>query len=300
MKGKTIFKLLLDLSMTVLYILLMFGETLGGFFHEVLGIGIGLLFLVHVLMNRKAIGAFFKAIKGGNYSGKTMSMFILDLLLIVGMPVVIVTGVLISGTLFNTGITAAWALLFEIHKITSYVCLGTLAVHLLLHARYMVSAVRAAFLHRSAPQVRKTAGRFAAGTMAACIIYTLAFMVYKNNIVTAAAASSIAGEVISTQTIDPNDTTTEIIDNQASASNSSTEETDSQASTSGTSKSDDGSQATTTQTAAVETLNEFLSKLYCTGCHNHCPLSSPLCARSAAQIEEATTEYYETYADQIG
>jgi hypothetical protein len=47
----------------------------------------------------------------------------------------------------------------------------------------------------------------------------------------------------------------------------------------------------TTDAAVQETLQEFLSKLTCTACGKHCPLTSPRCAKGQAQVEAATETY---------
>lgn len=96
-------KLLLDVSMTVLYLLLMFAKGLGSFFHEAVGIGIGVLFLS-------------------------------DVVLTVCMPIVIVTGALIARELFTIDTGLPWMTLFSLHNTLSYVCLGAMALHLLVYA----------------------------------------------------------------------------------------------------------------------------------------------------------------------
>lgn len=40
-------------------------------------------------------------------------------------------------------------------------------------------------------------------------------------------------------------------------------------------------------------LKEYLSKLTCRGCYNHCPLDNPGCARSKIWINEAIEKYNE-------
>ena len=79
-------KLLLDVTMNVLYLLLMFAKELGEFFHEVVGIGIG---------------------------------------------------VLIARELFTIDTGLPWMMLFSLHNTLSYVCLGAMALHLLLHSGYL-------------------------------------------------------------------------------------------------------------------------------------------------------------------
>lgn len=38
-------------------------------------------------------------------------------------------------------------------------------------------------------------------------------------------------------------------------------------------------------------LEEYLAKLNCRGCYNHCSLNSPMCGRSKIFIKEATEKY---------
>jgi hypothetical protein len=45
----------------------------------------------------------------------------------------------------------------------------------------------------------------------------------------------------------------------------------------------------------IPTLQEFLSGKHCTGCHNHCALSSIRCNRGTTAKENATKEYNNTY-----
>ena len=65
MNRKVIVKIFLDIVMLFLYALLMFAKGLGGFFHEVVGLGIGILFIIHVLLNIPMIKGLFKTVKNG-------------------------------------------------------------------------------------------------------------------------------------------------------------------------------------------------------------------------------------------
>jgi len=278
MTKKSVFKILLDLTMTVLYLILVFAEGTSGFFHEIVGIGIGVLFIMHVLVNWKPLTGMLRAAKKGTAKGKNILMLILDILLTLGMPVVIVTGILISQVLFDTGIGTAWRTIFVLHKTASYVCLAVLASHIAVHAKYLVKAFGSIIKQINTPNVRKTIGRFAAGAMAASMAYVLAFSIYRNNLGDAVTSEKTTS--VDTQTSDTVSSSTD------TAKKSKDDE-------------DDGGTASSTQTptatAAAETLQEFLSKLYCNGCHNHCLLSNPQCNKSAAQIEKYTQEYNETY-----
>ena len=56
--------------------------------------------------------------------------------------------------------------------------------------------------------------------------------------------------------------------------------------------------STTGLTVDVPTLEEYLSKLVCTGCSKRCPLTSLGCSRGESYKAAATTEYYQTYTPQ--
>ncbi len=48
---------------------------------------------------------------------------------------------------------------------------------------------------------------------------------------------------------------------------------------------------TTSEAADTETLQQFLSRLTCTACHRHCPLSAPKCGKGETQAQAATATY---------
>ena len=45
-------------------------------------------------------------------------------------------------------------------------------------------------------------------------------------------------------------------------------------------------------------LDDYLSTLYCNGCHKHCSLLTPQCGKGENQASQATAEYYENYSEQ--
>lgn len=53
--------------------------------------------------------------------------------------------------------------------------------------------------------------------------------------------------------------------------------------------------AQTTAAEPVISAEEYLSKLFCTGCSKHCPLSSPRCGKGEEQAETALEEYNALY-----
>lgn len=64
------------------------------------------------------------------------------------------------------------------------------------------------------------------------------------------------------------------------------------------STSSSGSENSTVSSSSAsqdeESLEDYLSKLYCTACPKHCPLSNPQCGRGELQAQQAEQEYYAT------
>ena len=58
-----------------------------------------------------------------------------DVMLCIGMPVVIVTGILMAKELFLFDLDLPWDLIFTFHNVCSYICLGAIAAHIVLHGK---------------------------------------------------------------------------------------------------------------------------------------------------------------------
>jgi hypothetical protein len=284
MHGKTTLKILLDLVMSILFGLLLWDTGAGAFFHEVAGIGIGVLFLLHIALNRKPVKGLARAAAAGSASKKGAFMLLLDLLLTIGMSAVILSGVLMSRVLFSFEAGIRQDVLFQVHFISSYVCLGILAVHLAMHAEYLKKAVVQITAHRRQSGVWKTASRFAAAALAIGVLYLYAFSAYKNNLSASldyAAVSSPAG----TSSVISSDTSS-----QTSSQTSSEPSSATTSETQSTTKKEDGDasvSAGSSDTQAVPiSLSEYLSKLYCTGSHN-LSLSKSSVRQVYPQIQES-------------
>jgi hypothetical protein len=75
---KNYLKYILDLVMTVVFILLMNTTVTGLKAHEVLGLGVCGLFVIHNLLNAKWIGAVSKKLFDRTFKPLTKFMFVLD------------------------------------------------------------------------------------------------------------------------------------------------------------------------------------------------------------------------------
>ncbi len=273
MNRKVIVKIFLDIVMLVLYALLMFAQGLGGFFHETVGLGIGILFVIHVVLNIPMIKGLFKAVKSGNSKAVKVITLVLDIALTVCMPIVIVTGALMAKELFVVNSGISWQLLFDVHNILSYVCLGIMVLHLLMHAKYLVGVFKK--LPSSGTEMKSAVCRISAGAAAGVVLYT-SLAVFKNF-------------------SDKQDITT---DRYLTYKNTvSAPSVISQPNSSVNESVPDNEQITeSTETTTPPTVEEYLSKLICTGCGKRCSLLHPRCGKGQMQAERAKEQYYQTYA----
>lgn len=272
MKRNVIIKLFIDITMLILYALLMFAQGLGGFFHETVGIGIGILFVIHVLFNNSMIKGLLRSVKNGK--PKNIALFVSDIVLTICMPIVIISGILIAKDLFAVHAGISWMLLFRIHKLLSFVCLGIMVLHILLHARYLFGVIKKIPASIAEKEMLPAVSRFLAGAAVAAILYS-SLAIYKNNF------------------NDPKDHDAALPStDEASESNDEDKKT-SVAENSGA----EFSNAIDNTSSPPPTLKEYLSKLRCTGCGKRCFLLNPRCGKGEIQASRAEEEYNRLYID---
>ena len=287
MNRKTLVKLLLDVCMTILYLLLVFDINASSFFHEVAGIGIGFIFLLHVLLNRKMMQALHHGYRAKRLSFVKTVLYFSDLILPVGMILVIATGIVISQALFSFALSLdLWMLLFNIHDVASYVCLGILGLHLLLHARYLKGVVRTMWEKRPFVQMKRVFAGFATTTAIVCLCYFIAFSAYKEQLFTESIA--LADTETGSETTQETTLLEEPLSLDPQGDEISTSETTEQYSSEQLTPSDD-------TTGDIPDLTTFLSTMFCQGCSNHCPLLNLRCAKGQIWLEQANDEYKSLY-----
>lgn len=289
MNRKVIVKIFLDIVMLVLYALLMFAQGLGGFFHETVGLGIGILFIIHVALNIPMIKGLFKAVKSGN-AVKVITL-VSDIALTVCMPIVIVTGALMAKDLFVVNSGISWQLLFDVHNILSYVCLGIMVLHLLMHAKYLVGVFKK--LPSSGAELRSAVCRFSAGAAAGVVLYT-SLAVFKNytdkditnnqylpdkNTVSTPSVISQPNSSVNESVPDNEKITESTADNEQITESAASERI-----------------SESTETTPPPSVEEYLSSLICTGCGKLCSLLHPRCGKGQMQAERAKEQYNQTYA----
>ena len=126
-------KLIIDLIMFVLMIILMFYNLTGGLYHEILGIILFIVYIIHIALNYKVIKKMgVNIMKGESLPFKITLGFILDILLFICLLILMITGIIISKYIFNINGIGIW---IQLHDFTAYIMFGTIIVHVLLHLK---------------------------------------------------------------------------------------------------------------------------------------------------------------------
>ena len=137
-------KLIIDLIMFILMIILMFYNLTGGLYHEILGIILFIIYIIHIALNYKAIKKMgVNIMKGESLPFKITLGFILDILLFICLIILMITGIIISKYIFNINGIGFW---IQLHDLAAYIMFGTIIVHVLLHLK-MISKYLSNKLH---------------------------------------------------------------------------------------------------------------------------------------------------------
>ena len=133
------FKFILNISLTVVMLLLMDPRSFYGLvWHEWAGLIIGLFFLLHKAVNwtwiKKVTVCFFKRSRG-----RARLNYILDVLLLAGMVLMILSGIAIARTINFSWLNLGGSRIFwsVMHTSSSFITLALFGVHLGLHWKWV-------------------------------------------------------------------------------------------------------------------------------------------------------------------
>lgn len=132
-----IFKIVLDIAMSVLLILMYNSKVISLEFHELGGLGVCFLFLIHKVINWRWIVSVSKKIFSKNLAFKLRFGYIINFLLLISVLLVMLSGILISKVLFNGiwGHGGIWRLL---HYASAAALLVLIGIHLGLHWNFVM------------------------------------------------------------------------------------------------------------------------------------------------------------------
>lgn len=246
-------KLIADILMAIFFILLMNIQITGVNIHEWIGIMFALIISAHIILNLKWIQAVFKNLSKAIIKSETKKIFTVDIILFLNMFIITISGILISNNIFKQNLQT----LINIHIYSSYIAIFVLTIHIVLHIKHFKNYFKMLINIDFKKLIIKVLG----GAIGVVGIYALVLNVYSKNNSGLVNLEDIRNSTTITNKKEKYET------------------------------NHDSSNATDNTSAAVDTLNDYLGKLVCTGCHKRCSLLAPKCSTGVAQAEYAKQEY---------
>jgi cytochrome b561 len=156
-------KVILDLMMAITFVLLMNPRVLDGLpFHEIAGLAIGVAVLTHIGLNYRWVVNTTKKIFDPKLPKKTSFSYLLNILLLVSMTAVIVTGILISRVVFPSLAIEGGHAVRGLHSFSADVTLALVGLHVGVHWQWIMSICKKAF--------KKKEGKFRKGVIASVVL----------------------------------------------------------------------------------------------------------------------------------
>ena len=152
MSPKAIFKIMVDVLMTVVLLFLMGYQFWGDVAHEWVGAGMFLLFIIHHILN----GNWYKTLIRGKYSPLRCFQVIIDLLVFLTMLGLMISGIMLSNHVFAfLNIRGGMSFARLTHMASSYWGFVLMAMHLGLHWGMFLGMARKALKLRQPSRLRK-------------------------------------------------------------------------------------------------------------------------------------------------
>ena len=259
----------------------------GGLIHEILGMLVLIFFLIHLIIRRSYYKGAFRSLRSGRLHGfQPRLSLILNLVLIIATVVMLISSVLISRELFfflNSAFTG-----YDVWRVIHIVCAVVLAfgvfIHICLHAKMFASLVRNHANGRDTLVAWTVFSRIAAFIVAVLIAFfsvksisnAVSVYTYAKEYAVNLVAEDDAGKSVSAE--HQSEETAPVIADEPSPEPAEPVITDEPE-----------------PAEDVPTLEDYLSKITCTGCGKHCSLLSPQCGKGRSRAETATQQYYEEY-----
>ncbi|MCH6265512.1 MULTISPECIES: DUF4405 domain-containing protein [Neobacillus] len=139
-------KIVLDLLMAITFVLLMNPRVLDGLpFHEIAGLVIGGAILVHIGLNYRWVVNTTKKIFDPKLPNKTRFSYLLNVLLLISMAGVIITGILISRVVLPSLAIQGNHTIRELHGLSADATLAFVGLHVGVHWQWVMSICKKAF-----------------------------------------------------------------------------------------------------------------------------------------------------------
>ena len=292
-------KLTLDIIMTIIMIILMGYTVSGALIHEILGISVLILIVMHNVINIKWISAIIKN-KSKSLNYKIYLKLIINILMTINSIFLAVTSIVISRNLFaflNISHSRIWT---SLHGLSAYVEIAMISIHVGLHWSMIMNVFRNIFNLKSKSAIRTASLRIIAFLLAALGVKAsfsrgITLNLPSNEKSDLKNADNIKAGTASNSTKSDDNLNSLKEENSSISDKIVRTKGGPQGGTGG--KKSHGNVDRSFEGTAVsdgESLGNFLGRLTCTGCGKRCLLSNPQCSTGDAQAASATA-YYESY-----
>ena len=128
-KIKNSLKIVLDILVAFIFAVLFDKTVLGGMvFHEIAGLAIGAFIVIHIIQHRAWIKGVTQKIFSAKLPTRTKLAYVVDIILIIDIAAIIITGILMSKVVF-AGIIGVHTNVKGLHQAASYLALFLIGVH---------------------------------------------------------------------------------------------------------------------------------------------------------------------------
>ena len=261
-------KYIIDFIMLCLIVSLMKLTITGMLWHEILGIAVFIVFIIHKILNWNWIKAITKNLFTNKLNTKTKVTFFIDVLLLISTVLTAISGIGISKNILTNLAFADIELWTIIHYISAYSLFALISIHLAMHLKNIISSIKKSFNIQN-KNSESNIGRYVAVFLS--IIGLIAYMSDKK-LVEIYNFFTNSNDGVTTES---NTFTSTNIDEISFTTN----DTKYKLVAIGTASSTDA------------TLQKKLSSTICTGCHRRCPLSAPQCSIGERQADQLIATY---------
>lgn len=138
MTKKHVVKSIIDITMSVILLFVMAYQVTNSLYHEWLGAGMLVLFIIHNLLNIKWYGSLFK----GRYSVKRVLWTLINIAVLIAILLTVYSGMAMSRNLFSfLNLSTGSASARVIHLLACYWSFVLMSCHLGIHWGMMIAAV---------------------------------------------------------------------------------------------------------------------------------------------------------------
>ena len=273
-------KIVLDIVMTIIMICLLNLNITGLKHHEIFGIVIFFLFLFHKILNFRWIKSITKSLFKNTINSKAKILFIVDIIALVLVLLTVITGVLISRCILTDITTNNMTATIHRHHCLAYLLGITLMIHICLHWSFI----------RNGLKIKKDSfiEKIVLCIFVLVVSITLLFsdtikklIVPKKEIVAPFQVETEYNESTHNEILVSEDKQEDFTEEESPLTSEGNE--------------DITIQNDVTPTPDIPTLEDYLSKLFCTGCGRHCLLTNPECGRGRREQQEKVQEYNQLY-----